>query len=329
MTLDPCNATNVPGIYGSTEGLLARLKSNTQLVGGTCGFILWAPDFHNQEFSVDPADYPQGQNLWTYSSDDPSQSPSNTATLPYGGQSIDAAGTTTSALADPAYQLVSQGLIQDARIISACLQMTYYGAAKNSAGEVAYLSNLPLDALLTGAQDDEPLSVNWLMNYATNKRRLGIDTLENVYRLNEQSSDKFKDTGDFAITLANGEPAVVDQTSSALAPRVFGFAWRNIDASEGLSFDLTKSIEWRAKPSSGLTQTHIHRTGSSKVPLVNSYMDWLEAQGHEAWERVKTSTRSAAAQIATTAQTAVLEHAGDVFRQGLNMGNMLEPLLLV
>lgn len=318
MQIDPCNATNVPGLYGSSEGLLGRFKNNHQLFSEPNGFFLWAPDFHNQGLSEVGPPYPRGTNVWSYQTANTGSIPTNTPTLPYGyGDLAASLDVTTTSYADPAYSLVNSDLIQDARIVSACMQMTYYGSMKNSAGEVAFISNLPLDALLSGGPGDTPLTVDWLMNYATHKQRLGIDTLENVYRLNEQSSDKFKDTGDFAVSTPDGGSSEVDQVSSTLAPRVFGFVWRSVQVGEGISFDLTKSIEWRAKPASGLTQSHIHRTGPSQVPRINAMIDRLEAAGHKVWERTKATAASLGSTLAMNAYTGILNRAGTTLERAL------------
>jgi hypothetical protein len=249
---------------------------------------------------------------------------------------------TTQVLDDPAAQLMNSDIVSDARVISACIDMTYYGAMYDSAGEVGFISNLPVADLLYGAKGRNPLSVDNLMIYCNNKERLGVDTLENVYRLNELSSNHYRGQDDSLLTIgqvgAAGSVTTVSETADALSPRVFGFVWRNTLPDAGLVFDFTKSIEWRAEASSGLTQVPIHTTGRSLVPDINASIDAHERRhGGRMWERVKQGVRSVRSEISKIAFTGVgnliregtsyLTKAG--FGQGMNFLAGAAPLMLL
>lgn len=315
MVADPCNATLVPGLYGASEGLLARLKNTTQVPAGsrpqTCGYVLWCPDYHNKNNGIVDQPYapnsgPDQGNMFMFISDDPTLSPPNTAANPYGAFSPLSVGQVDvgHVLDDPAANLLRSDIVADARVISACMQMTYYGKLQDSAGEVGFISNLPVSEIMEGGTGGIPASVNNLMAYCANKHRLGIDTLENVYRPNELSSNHFRTNVDTLLDVADqtAGPSVVSQSATTLSPRVFGFVWRNVEPSAGLTFDFVKSIEWRAVASSGLTQTPIQTTGASLVPHVNAAIDrHTKRDGHSLWERIKGGMSTATSEISKIA----------------------------
>lgn len=297
MVADPCAAPLVPGLFGSEEGLMARVKSTHGVKGPgpgfTSGYCLWAPDYAT--FGAGGSiDLTGKQNLWVWQTDDANSHPSNLDT------SVRAFGTdqnfttttpsTTWALKDPANPLLTTDLCADMRTVNACMQMTYYGTLLESAGEVAYISNVPIENLING-NGVPPASVNELMQHATNKKRLGVDTLENIYRPNPSTTHFFRDEAAAGIEIdfsTPDNPAVLSTEAQQLSPRVFGFVWRNTQPDAGIVFDFTKGIEWRPEVASGLAQHPVHSTGSSLLPGVNAIIDKHESRsGKQVWERAK------------------------------------------
>jgi hypothetical protein len=218
--------------------------------------------------------------------------------------------------------------------------MTYFGKMQDASGEVGYISNLPVGELLNGGTESKPVSVNDLMAYATVKHRLGTDTLEAVYRLNELSSNHFRTETEYLIAIGrNGAtPSRIPNSTATLSPRVFGFVWRNTQPDAGLVFDITKSIEWRAETSSGLSQTPVQTGGPSLVPYINRSIDEHKARtGHSVWERVKSTGQSVASKLSQIAFTGVGQKVlqqGERFlvKQGAGMlAGLMEasPLLLM
>lgn len=293
MVADPCHSTLVPGLYGSSEGLLARLKSSIKVptgFGTTCGFCLWCPDYTPEgKESLDPGIQQQNCVLWTGT--DPSRFPTNTAATPFAQNRIDiqdAEDNTGWVLPDPAGPLNASEIVADARVLNSCMQMTYYGSMLESAGEIAFISNIPVTDLLTGGKGENVVSVDNLMAFATSKQRFGVDTLESVYRLNPEASHHFRNEATSPL-VSEGGVAATSLTDEVRAnpSRMFGFVWRNTAPDAGLSIDLTKSVEWRAEASSGLAQVAIHSSGPSKVPHINTAIDRVSKQGGKSiWERV-------------------------------------------
>jgi len=285
---------------------MARMKSS--LAGGataaTCGYILWCPDFVNTPGAG--ANNPTGFNAFTWSSATSNLRPLNTAVTPFG-----AGGPNTAlAILDPASQLVFNGstVAVDQRVHAACIQLSYVGTMANSAGEVSWISNLPLSQVLAGGPTATPTTVDELFLYSPHKQRMGIDTIENVYRLNElgTGSEIFRGEKDLLLELGIAPisaTSVPDETE-AQAPRLFGLVWRNVTASSAFTIDMVKIIEWRAKVTSGLNQVPIHSAGESLLPKVMAAIDQVSQMGN-AFERVVPTVASAATTIASVAATGV------------------------
>jgi hypothetical protein len=323
MVLNPCESSLVPGLYGTSEGLLARLKSTYHIPAmaghpagaSTCGYVLWCPDYFNKDTASSQAGFSEQGNLFAWQNDDSTVAPSNSGGFPYGSNrnpTID--GTlTTRTLDDPAANLLRSDIVADARVIGACMQMTYYGKMLDSAGEVGFISNLPVEELILGGSGAVPISVDDLLVFCNNKSRMGVDTLENVYRPNELSSNHFRTNSVSMLTMNPPSDAIVSTEAQTLSPRCFGFVWRNVEPDAGLVFDFTKSIEWRAETSSGLTQTPIHTTSSSLVPMINASIDAHERRtGVHIWERLKSSTASLRGEISKIAFTGM----GKLLKEG-------------
>jgi hypothetical protein len=245
-------------------------------------------------------------NLFIWQSNDPSKFPGNSGGNPFGGGFK--LGT-ADVIDDPAANLLRSDLVADARTVGACIRMRYFGSMMESAGEIGFVSNLPVSDCLTGGVGSNAFSVDELMNYCGNTRRFGTDTYENIYRLNEDSSSKFRGPDIKLLDVpgvTTGEvPTVVDESAKTLGPRFFGFVWRNTKADAGLTINFTKSVEWRAEAGSGLTQVPIHSYGRSKVPTVNHVLQKVHTTKSPIWEKTKSDATGAASRVAQAAFTGV------------------------
>lgn len=300
MLYDPCNATLVPGIYGTSEGLLTRVrKTLSNNSPGSAGYIVWCPDYHGRESAF----------AWTTT--DSSKRPTDTQLDPYGGGILwDADAKTAAFVQDPAHPLLLTDMVQDGRCLSACLQMTYFGPMFSSGGEVSVIENLPVSAILTGGPNNDPFTVDELFNFAASSHRLGTDTEELVYRTSDVNSSVFYDYKQDLVT-NNGITELTPQASTR-GPRLFGFVWRNIPTLGGafeqkfdhasLTFVMLKNVEWRPQPQVGITQVPVSTSARSHVPLIQSKLD----RSHPGWtHRFLSSVGSAVSNVARAALTGV------------------------
>jgi len=283
MIRDPCNARLIPGLYGAAEGLIARTKTtftttvSTFPAPNTAGYVLWCPDFNIAKGGVPGC-------IFVYQTSLSNAAPANVPAGPYGaGSAQPAAINTAYHVADPAAALVASDVVADARCLSACMTMTFLGKMIDSSGEVCFLQNVPISELLSGGTGSTPATIDQLFNYSASKQRFGVETLETVYRLNLNSSDKFRDDTLFPLVLAGGI-TVTDPVSETFAPRVFGFAWRGTAPDAPISFDFIKNIEWRPEAISGFAQVPIVNSGRSFAGPALSFIDQM---GPEAWSHVK------------------------------------------
>lgn len=313
MLSNPCNSQLIPGIFGDAEGLLARVKStitSSSTAGSTCGYLLWSPDYHekgsNATTNSPIRDY---INVLAWTSDDPDVNPQNSQSLGAGARKLGTSttpfasdpllGVTSRGYDDPAAELLTSDIVQDARTIGACIKMTYTGTQRKASGQYARVQDLPLSAIFNSVVidgDEGPsssISVNEIFRVSTNTGRLGIETLENVSRPDD-SSHVFRGGLEGPLTLindvVNSPNANTKETTEAstLEPQWFGFAWRGLDTSEvtPLVFELFKSIEWRPKPNSGFTLANkqtVHTT--SQIKKVTQVLDkavptWRDGKAH-------------------------------------------------
>lgn len=282
MVADPCKCTLVPGIYGASEGILTKVKK-TFFDGSNsaCGFVLWSPDYHNSTYSI--AGSPKGGNLFTWVGQNSSESISNSIDHPFGsGERFDATALTAHTEDDPAWQFTSEGLVQDARNISACIDMTYFGKMYEAEGEVTYVSNLPVSTVIDASNGY--ISVDRIFQHSNNTHRLGVETYENIWRPSDD--DTFYNTTSNCIDVGVktvGKSSIPDSTK-AKGPTFFGFAFRGLTSSQqnNLRYNLTKIIEWRAQPSSGIAQTSVKATSTSRMPGVKVGLDtyWPDWNEH-------------------------------------------------
>lgn len=297
MILDPCDATLVPGLYGASEGLLAKTKITFNVTPfpsapNTAGYALWCPDFHNPKSGL-------SGNTFMYLTSNSATPPFNNAGAVYGAATFQppTAQNTAFHIGDPAGALVASDIVNDARVLSACMTITFLGKMIDSAGEVCFLSNLPITQLLEGGVGSTPVSIDELFNYSASKQRLGVETLEAVYRLNTGSSDKFRDESLRPFVIAGGI-ATVDPASESFAPRVFGFAWRGVNPDSPISFDFVKNIEWRPEAVSGFAQAPIVNAGPGLLDAALKHADRLARDNPQVWHHVKGAAIGAAARAA-------------------------------
>jgi len=269
MVTHPCDARLVPGIHGDSEGLLARLKTTyTVSNNATCGFIVWDPSY-----SSSPDDGGFSMVIWT--DDDSTKNPQNDATIAYGNGAFSAMGSETAeAVNDPCHDFLDSDIVEDARLISACITMTYFGTVIDASGQVGFLENLPEKLLLEGGTGGTPVSVDELFKYTANTHRLGLDRFEVMSRPTE-GAIRFREgvQAPFDIgvngTNASAQSAMGQTTPSSLC----GIVWRSTDSKSRLVLEITKNIEWRPSPLSGLTLTHPFSSGRTKLPIVEKIAD--------------------------------------------------------
>jgi len=342
MIADPCNCTLVPGLYGSSEGLLSRSKRS--IANGTntnSGYVLWCPQFHNLPHAQD-GHFPNTGNLFVWCSDTPSQPPKNsgldTGEFPFGyGKNFEDCElyNTASAIQDPTGELLKSDLVMDARVLSSCIKMTYTGRMDAASGEVAYIENLSLDALIQGGSNAyQPACVNDLFQHSAKVTRLGIDTMEIVGRLDTSSDHpQFHGSGDSALYIPTEgkEPTSVTQIAETLGPKVYGFVWRGLDTQGGtlnvpLSFAFIKNIEWKAEPNSGFTQVPPKSMSSRNVIHdVHKVLDAKEPHWATKVHDVGGSIGSQFAKVALTGVTSAAASFGSTLLEDL----VLAPLALI
>lgn len=313
MLADPCNSVLVPGFFGTTEGYLATVRSSfTNNSEGSSGYCLWSPATHdNGVIHVNEVTF----NLWGFSTNDSAVPPINTPTDPFGfGDPFDVPLVvhTAGGIPDPASQFIGSAghTAQDARLISACMRATYTGRMDRNSGQIIYVDNLPISALIDSTDDNQdsvPLSVDDLFRLNGGPMRLSTDTLEIAYRTSE-NCDIFRDTTDSCVGWFGAQNAEVKETAEQMQAPVFGFAWRGLELEPGqgaaISFDLTKNIEWRPRAQLGLklpkpkvvsSTSHVRRV---KQALDNADPNWSK--------RLISGAESVAGSIAKAAFTGFL-----------------------
>lgn len=292
--VDPCNGPLVNGIYGSAEGLMARLKSSYSDVSNgtdTAGMLLWVPSYHcgvNQAF-----------NLIRYSFAESATKPVNTANSAMGKGVTGIPGPQGQRLADPATQLVNSDLVNDARTTAACIRLTYTGKVTESSGQIAWIDNYSTTDFL-----NQLPSVDNMFDRATKTARLGLDTYEVLFRPDEATGTARFRAGaanDPGFLLVSGGPTEQSRTMDALAPKIIGFAYRGCEAGiiDRLIYSLVKTVEWRPETGSGLTgvppQDFLLPTTSNIVASIDkSSPGWSKriASGASAASRAITSAWS-------------------------------------
>lgn len=325
MLADPCNATLVPGIYGDSEGLLARLKNELTFSGnsnpGTSGYILWLGDYHGARQSS-PAAYRTGSLVGARFTS-ANVSVNNTIAGPaFCSPDLDGSDNNGFSLFDPAQKLTN-GIARDARTLSACIRMAYLGSMQAAAGQVAFIENLPLTDVLG-------TNVNELFRLATTVKRIGVGNHEVKFRPSENSKffssyekadQNTQSQSDISSPLTLGSNGTgVTTVEDVRGMRVFGFAWRGTDDATNLAFEFVKNVEWRPRSDSGLPTTKpVALHDSSMVHLAERELDRKHGG---TWSL--SSLTGPAGQIAETAFTGVLEQVGSSTKKYLTKQAMLQ-----
>jgi hypothetical protein len=241
-------------------------------------------------------------NLFGFATDDPGRHPTLGAGVfqgfGIGNAFVDGlTHTVSSSFPDPAWKLVSDenAIVLDARTLSACIRMAYYGAMFTSAGQVGFVENVPLSLLIGHPDQDglehkeQPASVNDLFKLAARTQRMGTSTLEVLMR-HTPGSELFQSSSDPAIfthvlTDHPNPQFVGDFAEPSSAPRlgenadnfaatVFGFVWKNVTNPAALSFELVKNVEWRPSLDSGFQAVKpVSVAGSSYVDKAQEFLD--------------------------------------------------------
>jgi hypothetical protein len=268
--------------------------------GATAGYIVWCPDYTNYQSNL-------GANTFWYGTTDSSIAPVNTTVDPY--------GTLGSAMAigDPAYNFLASDLVSDCRPVGACMTMQFIGTLRDSSGEVAFIHNLPTQDLLTGGAGGTPLTVDDIFAYTTEKQRLGLEKLENVFKPTDENSVHFRDEDDKLYDVAPGVVTTVSANSENFSSTLIGFAWRGAQPEAPLTFDFIKNVEWRAETSAGLGQNPNTTTGPSVLPVVRRT---IEKTHRQPWLRTVGQTLLGEAKSAITqAGSGLLQFVMGQFKQ--------------
>jgi len=257
MLLHPCGANLVDGFFGTTEGHTTRTRRTTAKVGGdddTAGFILWCPDYANA------SDDGNG-NIFAFKAVSSTTLCANSVAVPLGAAtpgawSSGASVTGTSAsIKDPAFPLLDNTMVQDARTVAACLSLVYTGKLTDESGEVCALHGVPLAMLIDGEA-----SVDRLFMFAESSQRIGGKAVE-VVSHPSKDIERFRHITDSCVTLgtAAASASTIGAIPAVTEPECFGFAWRGLDATANnpMSFSTTKIVEWRTALNSSIQHTAV------------------------------------------------------------------------
>lgn len=309
MIADPCGATLTPGIYGTDEGLLAKFTYSftNNALNHNCGYVLWCPEYHEQ-------------SVFTYVGTNPATLPSNdsqTAGFPLAAAfSIQGLNTGTVS-SPPAANFIASSVCRDARTISSCIQLSYFGKMTESAGEICFLDNVPISALIGEQKTPTPgnggMSVNDLFIAAGSSQRMGSDTYENVWRPTPENSEQFQSNNiePIAYTINDVFARKLTTTARAQGPTVYGFAFRHLPTSASISPNLTvrltSNLEWRPNASTyNMTTTNLKTRGREYVTPVLAHLD----RASPGWDhRLLSSAKSAASKVASAAFTGAVDYA--------------------
>jgi len=310
---------------------MARLRGSEQaslVTALTCGYAIWFPDYHNLGKDIgSTVDGPA--NIFFYSETDSDQAPlPNVTATPQGSEDNWETKTTSKSLQgyrDPAAEFVASDMVQDARTLSACMSLTYTGKMQDSSGELCFIENFPLEALLANVGGNETApSVDSMFNYATKQLRFGTDKHEVLARPGD-ASHIFKSVEDALLDITPLGPAqrsYVPQATIAHQPRAIGFAWRGLTPSIGdttpLTFTFTKNVEWRPKTISGLT--HTPPTVLHPQPVAHAVAGALDRK-HPGWAaRVVDGLASGIGKLANAAFTGAMQNPAGL----ATIGNMFK-----
>jgi hypothetical protein len=245
MIADPCNASLVPGMYGSNQGMLARFKAsysfaefNALFASYKYGYVIWYPTYHC------PATTTGSANLFFYGASTASAAPTLLNYGVFGATGTAVAGT------DPAYNFTNSDTCQDARTLSACITSSYLGTTSAAQGLYVPLTNIPLELPIFGGTGGAPPSVDQLRNYATFQERAATSD-EVVWRPSVSST--FFPPARGGLTTSSGSSTTMGEANIVSNPMGIAILFYGVSALSDYTVTCYKNVEWRAEPSSGLT----------------------------------------------------------------------------
>lgn len=307
MLANPCDATLKAGMHGESEGYMATIKDTfSNNAGASAGYMLWAPRYHNRGWAG--GEIVERQNLWAWATNNSFAKPHNdpvTGPATVFGQASSFNNSlldqTTAALPDPAAPMLGQDLIADARLLSACMKVTYNGRLDRSSGQLAFIENLPI-ATLIGEPDhpNSPISVDELFRMSTSVQRFGVDTAEVVHRPDMAVASLFHDQTDSAVDGTVGSRSRLGESARITQPHLFGFAWRSLDLSGNgadITFEITKNIEWRPSALSNFVSTVPRSVGAGNNDNLTKAMAYLDRTNPGWTRRIIDSAGSMAGQV--------------------------------
>lgn len=265
MIQNPCTGPLVPA-YGGTNGYISRIAGPYNLgnfAGSSAanlhGVVLWFPQYVT-DASAGSANLPC--NFMVFANASLGTSPTTTGAF-FNGVNSTGSNTASSAFTagtyagifDPAYSFCSSAIVEDSRVLAACLSLEYTGTTANSQGLVYPLANVPYDAVLNGgsATNGTPPNVSQIMRYAGDGRR--ADSKMDVKFTPDTVAMQFNDTyyGPFMCGANSAASGTGDSAITRTGqPMGFGFAFTNLAALNNYVLTATKVFEWRPKIVGGL-----------------------------------------------------------------------------
>lgn len=237
-------------------------------------------------------------NLFVWQSDDPAFRPLNTAatgtlyptTNPpvYGLQRTTTSNWTSAvAIPDPAAGFTMGTVCEDARLLSSCIRATYTGRQSDSAGLICPIRNMSLSDFLvrnddSGTFSGQGLSVNDIFKLAPDQSRIGTEVHEIRSRDSDTEMEEWQtwlDPAAFPGTwngTTGGSITISDPGISPREPNVYGFAWRDVEATQftKMYIELFKNFEWRPKTNAGISLPVEERSSVvSNLPKAMAYLD--------------------------------------------------------
>lgn len=250
MVSDPCMATQKPGLYGSTQGMIARfhqpydMSANATWGTNDFGYAVWFPSYH----APGGANGKMATNFFYWTSPNATTQP---VLVGYGALPL-ADTTTAKGFIDPAYNFVAGDVCQDARTLSACMKLSYAGSTSQAQGFVYPITNLSISTLLYGGTFDNPPTVQQMLAICTtNKRADGI--AEVVWRPSPEAFNFRNEVDGVASCNATNSPSV-SSFVTGYPPMGIGFVFYGVNNVSNFIIDCYKNVEWRSEPISGMTQ---------------------------------------------------------------------------
>jgi len=233
----------IPGIFGTSEGLMARMRT-TITSGAANGYIAWCPAYSG-DGGVATNSY---HNLYYFENASSATNPNNTNADPF-GKLYNTSGDWS---ADPAYAFLNGTTAADHRVVSACIILTYTGSVSSCSGEIALIPNVPTALLLKGGAGQVPVSVDDMFTAAPYYSRLGLEHTELKWHPGSRRQT-FHPAGSGPCYYTGTSPTTQSiSVGQSGDPGWCIIAFRNVPASS-LKFTLTKVFEWRPEANVGFT----------------------------------------------------------------------------